>query len=337
MSYLAKAWYVACFADEVTGDAMVARTLCDQPMLLFRDGDGALVAIRDACPHRLAPLSLGIYRDGIVTCRYHGLAFGAGGQCVGNPHGPITASLSAKSWPAIERYGFAWVWPGDAASADPALLPDLSIIDATPVNGKFRGYLPTAANYQLCTDNILDLSHTDYLHPDTLGGGGLTRAKPSVTTDGDVVAIRWENPGEVAPPALDRELRVQGTLSDTVTQVVWYPPAIMSLTVSITPTSPEAGPPINSTTMHIMTPETAMATHYFVLSTRDFRDHDATFNAGLAAFVNGIFASEDKPMLEAQQARLGTADLWSANPAMLPIDSGAVQVRRILERLIAGT
>ena len=53
--------------------------------------------------------------------------------------------------------------------------------------------------------------------------------------------------------------------------------------------------------------ETDMTTHYFVLSTRDFRDSDPAYNAGIATFVNGIFATEDKPMLEAQQARLGTS------------------------------
>ena len=334
MPFLGNAWYVAGFADDVTSDSVLARTICGEPMLLYRDPDGALVAIRDACPHRSAPLSLGVYREGVVQCRYHGLAFGRGGECVANPHGPVTAALAARAWPAAERYGLAWVWPGDKDAADAALIPDLSIVDETPVNGKFRGYLPTAANYQLCTDNILDLSHTDYLHPETLGGGGLTLAKPKVVVDDDVLTVRWENPGEHAPPAFDRELAVQGQPSDTVTQVIWHAPAIMRLFVSVESRVPEGGR-ISQTTMHIMTPETDMTTHYFVLSTRDFRSDDAAFNAGLSAFVNGIFATEDKPMLEAQQARMGTPDLWATSPVMLPIDTGAIQARRILDRLIA--
>jgi phenylpropionate dioxygenase-like ring-hydroxylating dioxygenase large terminal subunit len=327
-------WYVAGFADEVTPDVLLARTICGIPMLLYRDPDGALVAIRDTCPHRSAPLSLGVYRDGVVSCRYHGLAFGRGGACVTNPHGPITAALAGKAWPVAERHGFAWVWPGDRNRADAALIPDLSIIDETHPNGKFRAYLPTAANYQLCTDNILDLSHTDYLHPDTLGGGGLTQAKPAVTVDGDTLIMRWENVGEHAPAAFDRELAVQGQLSNTVTQVIWHAPAVMRLFVSVESRVPGGGR-ISQTTMHIMTPETKMTTHYFVLSTRDFRSQDAEFNARVSAFVTNIFATEDKPMLEAQQERMGTPDLWATHPAILPIDAGAVQARRILERLIA--
>ena len=335
MHYLMNAWYVAGFTDEAAGDQLLARTICDVPMVFYRDPAGALVGVRDACPHRLAPLSVGTYADGVLTCRYHGLSFGAGGRCVANPHGPISSALHGRSWPVTERYGFIWTWPGDAAKADPALIPDLAFIDATPEHGRFRGYLPTRANYELCTDNILDLSHTDYLHPTTLGGGGLTRAKPKVAVDGDRLSIRWDNPGEVAPPALDREFIVQGQLSDTVTEVQWHAPAVMRLRVSVSPCEARHGTPINTATMHIMTPESPTTTHYFVLATRDFRTDDADFNSGLGAFINNIFATEDKPMLEAQQARLGTHDLWSAGPAMLPIDAGAVRVRRILERLIA--
>ena len=39
-------------------------------------------------------------------------------------------------------------------------------------------------------------------------------------------------------------------------------------------------------------------------------------------------------MLEAQQARIGDADFWSLSPALFSVDSGAVQVRRALDRMI---
>jgi vanillate O-demethylase monooxygenase subunit len=107
----------------------------------------------------------------------------------------------------------------------------------------------------------------------------------------------------------------------------------MRLSVSVESRVPGGGR-ISQTTVHVMTPDTEMTTHYFVLSTRDFRSEDADFNARISAFVNNIFATEDKPMLEAQQARMGTADLFATAPAMLPIDAGAVQARRILERLM---
>ncbi|MFX5351247.1 hypothetical protein ABTD19_17620, partial [Acinetobacter baumannii] len=84
--------------------------------------------------------------------------------------GPVVAALSVRAFPVVERHGAIWVWTGDAAKADPAVLPNLSSIDETPPLARITGYMPTAANYQLLSDNILDLSHADYLHPDTLGG-----------------------------------------------------------------------------------------------------------------------------------------------------------------------
>ena len=47
------------------------------------------------------------------------------------------------------------------------------------------------------------------------------------------------------------------------------------------------------------------------------------------------FEQEDKPMLEKQQHRMGTDDLWSLKPVMLPIDAAAVRVRRKLDAMIA--
>lgn len=48
-----------------------------------------------------------------------------------------------------------------------------------------------------------------------------------------------------------------------------------------------------------------------------------------------IFATEDEPMIAAQQARIGTADFWSLRPALLKIDKGAVAVCRRMDNLIA--
>jgi vanillate O-demethylase monooxygenase subunit len=40
-------------------------------------------------------------------------------------------------------------------------------------------------------------------------------------------------------------------------------------------------------------------------------------------------------MLEKQQARMGSHDLWSLDPILLSIDAGAVRARRALAKLIA--
>src|ERR1043165_1918502 len=86
---------------------------------------------------------------------------------------------------AVERHGLLWWWGGDAALADPALIPDYSLFQHAHPHGSFRGYLPTQCHYELLVDNILDLTHADYLHAGSLGNGSLTRAKARVTECAD--------------------------------------------------------------------------------------------------------------------------------------------------------
>src|SRR3546814_11786853 len=72
---------------------------------------------------------------------------------------------------------------GDAARCDPGLIPDFSWLDAAPASARSHGeILSGGGGYELYVDNIMDLSHTDHLHADTLGGGGVVFNKPTVTS-----------------------------------------------------------------------------------------------------------------------------------------------------------
>lgn len=85
---------------------------------------------------------------------------------------------------------------------------------------------------------------------------------------------------------------------------------------------------------HIMTPESAMSTHYFFASTRNYLTDDAAYNEGKMQGMLGAFTLEDKPMIEAQQAEMGTHDLWALKPVLLSSDAGAIRVRRVLKAMI---
>ena len=332
MSWLENAWYQAGWADELAEGTALARTILDRPMLFLRGRGGEVGAVLDRCPHRFAPLSAGMVSGGVVTCGYHGLGFDGSGACVANPHGPVTAAMRVQSFPVVERHDALWVWPGDPALADAALVPDLSFIDETPEAGRIKGYLPTRANYQLIADNILDLSHADYLHPTTLGGM-MSTAKARTWEDGDRVVAEWMAKNCDAPPAFHANVPPPAK-ADIWTEVRWAAPAVMVLSTAATPSGVQRTPGDIGITLHNMTPETATSTHYFFCSTRRFLLDDAGFSAMLRGALNQAFLGEDKPMLERQQARMGTDDLWSLNPILLPVDAGAVRARRRLDRLI---
>ena len=51
--------------------------------------------------------------------------------------------------------------------------------------------------------------------------------------------------------------------------------------------------------------------------------------------IDNIFTNEDEAMIAACQHRMGTSDLFSLKPVLLPGDAPAVRVRRVLQDLIA--
>lgn len=329
--FLLNRWYQFGFSHEL-GEAPLARTIVDMPMVAYRMATGVSV-LHDRCPHRFAPLSTGKVEQGRIICGYHGLAFDGTGHCAANPHGTITTALRVRAFPAVERHDAIWVWMGEAAEADPALIPDLSFIDETPQTARIHFTIPIQASYRLVTDNLLDLSHADHLHPDTLGGV-MTGVRPVVTDTGNGMAVEWEN-RDVVPPPRFRE-RVPATQrANAWTRAEWQAPAIIVIKTALTPAGRERSREDEIWALHSMTPETAQRTHYFVCGTRRDRMDDIEYSARLRTMLQRAFEQEDKPMLEDQQKRIGDADPDSLRPTLLPIDAGAVLARRRLNRLIA--
>jgi vanillate O-demethylase monooxygenase subunit len=334
MEYPRNQWYVAGLDDEVQAGQLLARTYLGENVVLFRATDGTPNALEDRCPHRFAPLSAGTLREGTIQCGYHGLTFDASGACVHNPHGPAPKAACVKAYPVIERHRLLWIWMGDAACAEEALIPDFSAVAAAAEHSYFRGYLPTACDTMLLVDNILDLSHVDYLHPNTLGSGAISRAKASVQDLSErSVKISWISSGDIAPPAFDAHLRRQKQPTDQWTEVTWTAPSNMLLSVGATLQGEPRSSGVATLNLHLGTPERPGRTHYWYWATRDFAISSEA-NAAIQPMVEHVFRHEDKPMLEAQQQRMGGEEFWSLKPVLLAPDAGAVRARRKLKALI---
>jgi len=335
MTWLKACWYAAAWADDVPADGRLVRNIIEEPILFWRDADGQMRAMADRCAHRLAPLSLGNISGNVVRCRYHGLAFdGDTGRCVHNPHGPALRALAVRTYPVIERHSLIWIWMGTPQTADTEAIPDLSFIDDCPAHAFSRGYIPTAADHHLLEDNILDLSHGDYLHPETLGGGAFTRAMLAVKEQADTLLVRWEAKNEKAIPIWQPEMPDPDRMTDMTTEVLWHPSGVMTLYGDAMPVGypPERG--VRTWNVHIMTPQSRYSTHYLYCNARDYRTEDAHYNAAISAGLAKAFAEEDKPMIEAQQSRIGHNDLFDCQPTLLTIDNASIRARRIYRRLV---
>ncbi|HEY8579293.1 MAG TPA: Rieske 2Fe-2S domain-containing protein, partial [Beijerinckiaceae bacterium] len=152
------AWYAAAWDYEVKRE-LLARTVCNKKIVFWRRSDGTAAALEDACWHRLLPLSLGRLQGDEVVCGYHGLVFDGHGRCTKMPsQETLNPSACVRSYPIVEKHRFVWVWPGDPALADPALVPDLHWNKDPEWEGDGK-LIQVKCDYRLVLDNLMDLTH----------------------------------------------------------------------------------------------------------------------------------------------------------------------------------
>ncbi|MGZ8335884.1 MAG: Rieske 2Fe-2S domain-containing protein [Allosphingosinicella sp.] len=332
MPYLRNAWYAAGWSHELA-EAPLARTIHEQPIVFYRGQKGRPLALYDACPHRFAPLSRGTVKGDRIACGYHGLEFdGTIGRCVRNPHGKgaIPAALSVRAYPATERYGMVWVWMGEAERADPALLPELPILEDAAFSW-VHGGLHVSAHFEMVIDNLLDLTHVEFLHPFLASPGNSERTKFRAEQKGDQVSSYYDVDGEPISGLFRLLYEGPEQSCDMRAHMHWSPPASLYLETSIElPWG--TGPRIP--TVHLLTPESEDTTHYFWAAGRNARHGDEQISGMLHFGIQSAFENEDEPMIRAARSRMTSNDLFAHKPALLPIDEAAVRARRILKKLI---
>lgn len=339
--YLKGAWYVAAWSHELGDTALETRTILEQPVLLYRKENGDPVAMGNLCPHRFAPLHMGKRIGDTVQCNYHGMVFGESGQCVLNPHrgGVISPAMKVPAYPLIERGGAIWIWMGDPDKADEALLPDFACYDA-PGFTTIRGMMDVAANYELITDNLLDLTHADFLHEGTLSSEAITISKLETLEAGSTVwANRWCPNGE-PPPVWSQLMESEMNLAPTTPidhwlYMRWDAPGHLLLDVGISPVGQPREAGVWVFTGHHLTPVSATRTLYYWTVVRSHGVDDPAVAAFWQGSIDYAFAVQDKPMIEAQQAVLGNRHVDELNPVAIPADVAGAKARRMLARLIA--
>ena len=196
--FIKNAWYVACMPDDFQ-DKPLGRKVCGESMVFYRGAEGQAVALEDFCPHRGAPLSLGFVKDGNLVCGYHGLEMGCEGKTIAMPGQRVRGFPAIRSFPVVERYGFVWVWPGQADKASVDLLPKFDFFD-NPAWAYGGGLYHIACDYRLMVDNLMDLTHETYVHASSIGQKEIDETPCKTTLEGEqVVTSRFMN-GIEAPP-----------------------------------------------------------------------------------------------------------------------------------------
>lgn len=335
-TYLRNAWYVAAWAHEVA-DKPFARRILNEAVVLFRDSGGAARALADRCSHRFAPLHMGKVVGDAIQCAYHGLQFAASGACVHNPHGngAISSNNRVRAFPLVERHGALWIWMGEPECADPSTIVNIEELTSHERFATAYGYVHARANYQLVADNLLDLTHAQYLHP-LLGAGtaGITVVMEMKQVSNTVYSYHSMNSSTVTP---FYRMQWQGDcpeIGDGRAHMRWDPPAVLQLDTGMTRVgqATSAGP--STPSMHLLTPETETTTHYFWSISHNSRPDDATLTEAIRQGIEQAFTFEDEPMVAAIQEQMQTTDLMSLKPVLLPGDAAGLRARRVLQALI---
>ncbi len=342
LTYPLNAWYVAAWDYEITAKGILARTIAGRPLALYRTQDGRPVALADACWHRLAPLSQGtLVGNDEIQCPYHGLRYNPAGRCTGMPaQETLNPSAVVPSFPIVERYRYLWVWLGDPTLADPARIPDMHQLDSAEWAGDGETiYAP--CNYQLVLDNLMDLTHEEFVHSSSIGQEELSESEFFVTHDEHSVTVtRWML--NIDPPPFwlknmrDKFPGFSGKVDRW--QIIHYSyPSTICIDVGVAAAGTGAyegdrSQGVNGYVMNTISPEQDRSCHYFWAFMRNYRLDSQVITTQLRNGVHGVFG-EDEAMLKAQQEAI------DANPDYefynLNIDAGGMWVRRMLERGLA--
>jgi phenylpropionate dioxygenase-like ring-hydroxylating dioxygenase large terminal subunit len=338
------AWYAAAWDHEVKR-VLLPRTIANRNMVLYRTTTGEAVALENACWHRLLPLSLGRLVDDEVECGYHGLVYDAQGRCTHMPsQETINPSACVPSYPVVERHRFVWVWPGDPALADPALVPDLHW-NHDPAWAGDGQLIEVACDYRLVIDNLMDLTHETFVHGSSIGNREVAEA-PFVTTHGDrsATVTRWMS-GIEAPPFWASQIRQAHGYTGPVDrwQIIRFEaPCTVAIDVGVakagTGAIPHAGHAsdrregVNGYVLNTITPSTDKTCLYFWAFCRNYLLTEQKITTELREGVTRVFC-EDEVILEAQQRAI------DAHPGYrfsnLNIDAGSMWARRLIDRQIA--
>jgi phenylpropionate dioxygenase-like ring-hydroxylating dioxygenase large terminal subunit len=341
-TYLRNAWYVAAWSDDLAEGKLLSRTIMKEPIVLYRKADGQVAALQDRCPHRFAPLSMGKVVGGErLQCPYHGLEFDAAGACALNPHGAnIPSRLRVRSYAVTEKHKAIWIWMGERAP-DLAKVPDFSVLDNVPdAHATKRDRITIKANYELIIDNLLDLSHTSFLHEGILGNADTVDAAISVEQEGNDIVVGRHTADATAPGLFAILMPALPNRVDKFTRMRWMAPSTMRLLTGICMPGATYETGTGYHAIHMLTPESDRTTHYFFTAVRfNVMTSDAKLNAEIAEKISSTrrfaFEEQDAPVIEAQQRTIDEAET-AVEPVILAIDVGPVRYKRILQKLIAG-
>jgi vanillate O-demethylase monooxygenase subunit len=335
-AYPRNGWWVAAMADEVTREPL-GRWLLERPVLLYRTRDGKAVALDNRCPHRWAPLSDGKIVDDDVQCPYHGIRFRPDGSCAAIPsQKAVPSGCAVTSYPVRERHPFVWIWMGDPERIDEYNPPADTSWTEDAEASHVGGYMEVAGNYMWLHENVLDLTHFEHVHADTIVLGDKI-VPPKVTTTETQVIYTQDIPNRLLPSYLTRWTELPGDKPcDFKGRGAFESPAFHHNTETIHDHAPEPDRPSNYVyhIMHATTPIDRHRFHYWWVSGANIPVSDEVKERWASAVP--IVFGQDKKIIESIEEMLTRDGRGTDYPeVMIRADLAGMHARQKLRMLLA--
>ncbi|MDQ5925063.1 MAG: Rieske 2Fe-2S protein, partial [Pseudomonadota bacterium] len=167
MGQLMRLYWIPFLASaDVERDGQPHRVrLLGEDLVAFRDSEGQVGLVDQACPHRGAPMVLARTEEGGIRCIYHGWKFDVTGQCQETPAEPpgsaMTSRMTIKSYPVRERNGVLWTYMGPKRETPP--LPELEW-NMVPESHSLVTFRVQECNWLQALEGEIDSAHAAILH-----------------------------------------------------------------------------------------------------------------------------------------------------------------------------
>ena len=239
---------------------------------------------------------------------------------------------------------------------DPKLAHDLSSIpacfyrsDDPAWDGGYGHFESLNVNFNLINDNLFDITHAEYVHPESFGaeemriyrnaepGDAYIDQKTTYTVDEREIVFRMQSLNMTGGPFYRWMVATSMGKNEYVDpvdldmEVSWAAPTFTAFLLNARPAGQPRELGVQVSNMHAITPATEYTSHYFYRSVKDYGPPEL-----IEPFMQGVKAifEQDKPLLEAQQLRVGEIDLFDQKPVSFAGDLLQRRARQINNRLL---
>jgi phenylpropionate dioxygenase-like ring-hydroxylating dioxygenase large terminal subunit len=191
--------------------------------------------------------------------------------------------------------------------------------------------MPVHGRYTLVNENLLDLSHLTFMHPESLGTDDVAEAPLETDVDERSVRVRRDMHGVACPAFFQKAMGLETPIDRQ--QVAEFVPPGYHVT-HLRAASAGGGDEVacRHLAIHMVTRERESSAHYFWALTRTYARGEEWVDDALREAIRQVF-QQDVDAIEAQEEMLSTEGPGAVEVSV-KLDAGALHGRRLLSELL---